>query len=206
MQIVGTTDNQQPIMLKIFKKNPSNYTDAELVARYQKTGDMDILGILYERYTELIYGVCLKVLKNEAEAEDAFMNIFEKLTKKVSQHDIKQFRPWLHVLVRNHCLEVLRKKKKHLTVSYDKDFMQSEAVFHPFMEEVINEKIPALTKCMDTLKSEQKKCVELFYFEGKSYVEIAAVQDLSLGKVRSFIQNGRRNLRICIEKAVGSLQ
>jgi len=94
-------------MLKIFRKNPSKYSDAELVARYQKSGDMELLGILYERYTELIYGVCLKVLKNEAAAEDAFMNIFEKLTKKVREHDIKQFRPWLHMVVRNHCLGIL---------------------------------------------------------------------------------------------------
>ena len=97
-------------MLKIFRKNPSNYSDAELVAHYQKEGDMESLGVLYERYTELIYGVCLKILKNEAAAEDAYMNIFEKLTKKVREHDIQQFRPWLHMVVRNHCLGILRKQ------------------------------------------------------------------------------------------------
>lgn len=193
-------------MLKIFKKNPSKYSDTELVARYQKSGDMDLLGVLYERYTELIYGVCLKVLKNEVEAEDAFMNIFEKLAKKVREHDIQQFRPWLHTVVRNHCLGILRKKGKHLTVSYEEDFMQSQEVLHPFMEEATNGKLTALTGCMDTLKGAQKNCVQLFYFEGKSYQDIAEANDLSLGKVRSYIQNGRRNLKICIEKAEEALK
>ena len=187
-------------MFKIFKKNPSKYADAELVARYQKTGDMDLLGILTERYTELIYGVCLKILKNEVEAEDAFMQIFEKLAQKVQQHDIQAFRPWLHMLVRNHCLEILRKRKKHLTVSYDSDFMQSQEELHPFMEEATNGKLDALTGCLETLKGEQKNCVQLFYFEGKSYKEIAEDKEMPVGKVRSYIQNGRRNLKMCIEK------
>ncbi|MFK7981205.1 MAG: RNA polymerase sigma factor [Saprospiraceae bacterium] len=193
-------------MLKIFRKKTSNYSDAELVARYQKSGDMELLGVLYERYTELIYGVCLKVLKQEAEAEDAFMNIFEKLTKKVREHDIKQFRPWLHIVVRNHCLGILRKQGKHLTVSYDGDFMQSTEVLHPFMEEVTNGKLSALTDCLDSLKGEQKSCVQLFYFEGKSYQDITKEKDLSIGKVRSYIQNGRRNLKICIERAEEALK
>ena len=193
-------------MLKIFRKNPSNYSDAELVARYQKSGDMELLGVLYERYTELIYGVCLKVLKNETAAEDAYMNIFEKLTKKVREHDIQQFRPWLHMVVRNHCLGILRKNGKHLTVSYDGDFMQSAEVVHPFMEEVTNRKLNALPECLDSLKGEQKNCVHLFYFEGKSYQDIANEKDLPIGKIRSYIQNGRRNLKICIEKAEEALK
>ena len=186
-------------MFKFFKKSPSNYTDAELVARFHKSGDMGLLGLLFERYTELVYGVCLKVLKNQADAEDAYMGVFEKLVKKVQQHDIQEFRPWLHVLTRNHCLEILRKKGKHLTVSYDGAFMQSEELVHPFMEEATNGKLEALNGCLDTLKGEQKSCVQLFYFEGKSYKEIAAQKDLDIGKVRSYIQNGRRNLKICIE-------
>jgi len=193
-------------MLKIFKKNPSKYSDAELVARYQKSGDMELLGVLYERYTELIYGVCLKVLKNEAEAEDAFMNIFEKLTKKVKVHDIQEFRPWLHTVVRNHCLGILRKKGKHLTVSYDGDFMQSQEELHPFMEEATNGKLEALTGCLDTLKGEQKICVQLFYFEGRSYQDIVEEKEIPIGKVRSYIQNGRRNLKNCIERSEAALK
>lgn len=193
-------------MLRIFRKDPAKYSDAELVARYQKSGDMDLLGALYERYTELIYGVCLKVLKNEVEAEDAFMNIFEKLAQKVKTHNIQNFRPWLHTVVRNHCLELLRKNGKHLTVSYDSNFMQSSEVMHPFMEEATNGKLTALNGCMEHLKRGQKICVQLFYFEGKSYQDIAEEKGLPIGKVRSYIQNGRRNLKICIEKEEAALR
>lgn len=187
-------------MLRIFRKNPSNYSDEELVARYQKSGDMELLGILFERYTELVYGVCLKVLKNEAAAEDAYMGIFEKLAKKAQQHDIQSFRPWLHTVTRNHCLEILRKQKKHLTVSYDTEFMQSEEELHPFMEDATNDKLDALNGCLETLTGEQKACVQLFYFEGFTYKDIAQQKNMDIGKVRSYIQNGRRNLKICIEK------
>ena len=191
-------------MLKIFKKQPTQYTDAELVSTYQKSGDMALLGTLYERYSALVYGVCLKILKNEADAEDAYMGIFEKLAKKVQQHDIQEFRPWLHTLTRNFCFEILRKKNRHLTVSYDTNFMQSEEVTHPFMEDATNGQMEALTGCMETLKNEQKSCVQLFYFEGKSYKDIADMKEWTVGKVRSNIQNGRRNLKICIEERVKS--
>ena len=187
-------------MLKIFKNNRNNLSDAALVSRFKKSGDMELLGILYERYTELVYGVCLKILKNEAEAEDASMAVFEKLNKKVRQHDIQQFRSWLHVLVRNHCLEILRKKNRHLTVSYEPEFMQSGEVFHPFTEDPDSKRIKALNNCLKTLAKDQHVCVQLFYFEGKSYKEIAKITGRSLGNVRSNIQNGRRNLKICIEK------
>ena len=187
-------------MLRIFNKNPSSYSDAELVTHYQKSGDMEYLGILYQQYTELIYGVCLKILKSETEAEDAYMTIFEKLAEKVKQHEIQQFRPWLKVLVRNHCLEILRKKNKHLTVSYDGEFMQSEEFVHPLIEDAAIEEMESLDKCLEELTGEQKKCVQLFYFENKSYKEIAAQKLMEVGKIRSFIQNGRRNLKICMEK------
>ena len=187
-------------MLKIFQKNPSKLSDAELIARYQKSGKMVHLGILYQRYTELVYGVCLKILKNEVEAEDAFMAIFEKLVKKVQQHDIQRFKPWLHMVVKNHCLEILRKKGKHLTLNYDPEFMQSAELVHPFIEDPQNGQIEALNSCLEQLATEQKSCVELFYYQGKSYKEIAQLKNQEVGKIRSYIQNGRRNLKICMEQ------
>ncbi|MEM1123012.1 MAG: RNA polymerase sigma factor, partial [Bacteroidota bacterium] len=187
---------------RFLKKNTANYSDAELITRYQKNGDMDVLGVLYDRYLELIYGVCLKILKNEAEAEDAALSIFEKLSVKVRQHDIQQFRPWLNTLVRNHCLEILRKQKRHLTVSYDGEFMQSQEMVHPFMEDVLGEQKTALQRCLLQLTGEQKACVQLFYFEGYTYKEIAQQKEVAVGKIRSYIQNGRRNLRICMEEGL----
>ena len=186
-------------MLRIFRKKREDYSDAELVTLYKKSEDMEYLGILYERYTELVYGVCLKILKNEAEGQDAYMTAFEKLTKKVKTQDIKDFRPWLHVLVKNHCFEILRKKNRHLKVSYETEFMQSEEIEHPFTEDLSLEKEKALGYCLKQLNEQQKECVELFYFQGKTYKEIAEMKSTEVGKIRSNIQNGRRNLKNCIE-------
>lgn len=192
-------------MLRIFRKKPNDCSDQELVSLYKKSENPEYVGVLYERYTELVYGNCLKILKNELEAQDAFMTAFEKLLTKVKTQDIKDFRPWLHVLVKNHCFEILRKRGKHLTVSYETEFMQSEEIVHPFDEDPSLEREKALTSCIEQLTGEQKECVQLFYYKGKTYKEIAELKKEAVGKIRSYIQNGRRNLKICIEsKAVGN--
>ncbi len=187
-------------MLRIFRKKPDDCSDAELVALYKKSGGLEYLGTLYERYTELVYGVCLKILKDEEEAQDAYMTAFEKLIEKVKSQEIKTFRPWLHVLIKNHCFEILRKKKRHLTVSYEVEFMQSEEIVHPFTEDLSLEREKALEMCIEKLTGEQKECVQLFYYKGKSYKEIAEMKMEAVGRIRSYIQNGRRNLKSCIEK------
>jgi len=186
-------------MLRFFKKKTEDLSDTALIQAYSKHQNMLYLGQLFERYNALIYGVCLKYLKNETEAEDAFMQVFEKLSKKIPQQEIKNFKSWLHVLVKNHCLEILRQKKKHLTVSYESDLMQNEPFLHPFEEQETEAQFKQLDSCLQQLDSLQQECIQLFYFEKKSYKEIAAFQQLPLGKIRSFIQNGRRNLKICIE-------
>ena len=115
-----------------FKNQPlTELSDAELLQRYRDSDDLADLAALFGRYTELTYGSCLKYLKDATAAEDAVMNIFEELTKKVQKHEIQQFRGWLHVLTRNHCLMILRKQSKHKTVAYDPQLMQSVEVVHP---------------------------------------------------------------------------
>ncbi len=175
-------------------------SDEELVRLYQKSGASEPLGILYERYVELVYGVCLKYLKNSTLAEDAVMSIFESLMEKVKTHDIRQFRPWLHVVAKNYCLMQLR--KKNLTVSYDDlppGAVHSSEVVHPVEDFEPDEQQVALKRCLEKLTKTQRSCVEQFYFEEKSYKEIADQSGEELGMVRSHIQNGRRNLRICME-------
>lgn len=191
-------------MLRIFRKKRDDYSDAELISLYKKSEDTAHLGLLFERYTELVYGNCLKILQNESEAQDAYMTAFEKLVIKAKTQDIKDFRPWLHVLVKNHCFEILRKKKRQLTVSYEGVFMQSDEMEHPFSEDLSLERETALKKCIEKLNAQQKDCVRLFYFEGKTYKEIALLKSEEVGKIRSKIQNGRRNLKICIEAKVES--
>lgn len=181
-----------------FLRPKSNATESDeaLLAAYRKGGDVEALGRLYERYLELIYGVCLKYFKKEADAEDAAMVIFEQLMEKVKTHEVQNFRSWLYVLAKNHCLMQLRKPQREFSES---DFMHLESEVHP--EEEHSEKQEAqLRDCIGQLPEQQRATIELFYFEDKSYQEIAALKKEDLGKIRSFIQNGRRNLKICLEQ------
>src|SRR5665213_795062 len=79
-------------------RKPDNADDEQLLSSYQQSGDLAILGSLYEKQMPLVYGVCLKYLQDEEKAKDAVMGIFEELVDKVRQHEIKQFRSWLYVL------------------------------------------------------------------------------------------------------------
>ena len=176
------------------------YTDAELLNLFQEKGQMDALGQLFNRYLQMIYGVCLKYLSSPEDAEDAVMAIFEQLPKKIKKHEIKDFRPWVYVLSKNHCLMQLRKKK--ITVPTEPNFMHSEPLVHPFSEsdkEKQEIELSNLEKCLEELTEKQKTCVEMFYLKGQSYKDIAQKEDLSLGTVRSNIQNGRRNLKNCMD-------
>lgn len=193
-------------MLKFFRKNITEKTDDELVRLYQQGGDLEVLGVLYERYVELVYGVCLKFFKEKTKAEDAVMAVFEILVEKVKTQEIRSFRPWLHVVAKNHCLMQLRKKDR--TVSFDEmlpstqaEVVHSAGVLHPVDDFEEDGEQLVLKKCVEALPPQQKHCVEQFYFEDKSYKEIADLTGDDLGLVRSNIQNGRRNLRICMEKS-----
>ncbi|MBI5915261.1 MAG: sigma-70 family RNA polymerase sigma factor [Bacteroidetes bacterium] len=194
-------------MLKIFRRNITEKSDEELVLAYRADGDLEVLGALYERYVELVYGVCLQFFKDSGKAEDAVMALFETLVEKVKTQDIRQFRPWLHVVAKNHCLMQLR--RKNFTVSFDEmppamqaDVVHSSGVLHPSDVFEENGEQQALKKCIEKLSPQQKHCVEQFYMEEKSYKEIADMTGEALGLVRSNIQNGRRNLRICMENSL----
>lgn len=188
-------------MLRFLRSKTVGLSDEELLSQYREQSDMSALGQLYDRYLELIYGVCLKYLKDEAKAEDAVMNIFEELTQKVQKHEIKQFRSWVYVLAKNFCLMQLRKGKKHINVSFEQDFMHSDSLLHPIHEaHQEDEREHHLEQCLAQLTTEQKQCIDLFYYQDKSYKEIAVLKKEEVGKIRSYIQNGRRNLKLCIEK------
>ncbi len=171
-------------------------SDEALLRTYRAGSDLQVLGHLYERYLELIYGVCLKYLKNETDAEDAVMVIFEQLMEKARTHEVQNFRSWLYVLAKNYCLMQLRKAGKEIS---SPDFVQLDGILHP-EEETVEEQEAQLRDCIAQLPLQQRTSIELFYFNEKSYLEIAAAMGEELGKIRSYIQNGRRNLRRCIEK------
>jgi RNA polymerase sigma factor (sigma-70 family) len=184
-----------------FLKNISSpsSTDAELVADYQQRHELEVLATLYQRYMELVYGVCLKYLPDEDAAKDAVMNIFEELITKLKNHQVENFKGWLHVLAKNHCLMQLRSVRNLKTTALNESVVQSEETLHlnGVMEKEFQ--LEQMTQCMQGLPAEQQRCVELFYLQNKSYNEIVTLTGFDWKSVRSYIQNGRRNLKLCME-------
>jgi RNA polymerase sigma factor (sigma-70 family) len=188
--------------LAFIKNIPRNeMPDKELADLFRTTGDMDVLAVLFQRYMDLLYGVCLKYLKQPEAAKDAVMQIFEELVQKLSKHEVENFKSWLYTLARNHCLMQLRTPKNLKTVEFKAESMQLEEDVHLNGVLTKEENLQKLEGCLQTLSAEQKISVELFYLQNKCYKEIADATGLDWNKVRSHIQNGRRNLKICMEKS-----
>jgi RNA polymerase sigma-70 factor (ECF subfamily) len=174
--------------------------DAVLLAQYKSTGSLELLGVLYSRYMPLVYGVCLSYFKDEETSKDAVMQIFEELVLKLRLHEVKNFKSWLHVLTRNHCLMALRKLAKQDTVSIEDVFVENADFVHLDIEDTKETQLTIMEKCMDMLPEEQKISVDLFYLQEKCYKEVADITGYEMLKVKSYIQNGKRNLKNCIEK------
>jgi RNA polymerase sigma factor (sigma-70 family) len=195
---------------RLFSAKTPPQSDEALLAQYRQQGDLGVLGSLYSGYTELVYGVCLKYLGEEEKAADAVMDIFEELVEKAKKHDIGQFRPWLYVLAKNHCLMQLRKAGRDFSQSFDPELMHSLPLLHPDDDNhaASNKELAlqALEQCIQALNAIQQDCLRMFYFDDKSYQDIADKQKLDLGLVRSHIQNGRRNLKQCMSSSVKTLE
>ncbi|MDP4264161.1 MAG: sigma-70 family RNA polymerase sigma factor [Bacteroidota bacterium] len=181
------------------KISPNPLTDKELVALYKESGDMAVLGELYQRYMELVYGVCLKYFKEPEAAKDSVILVFEELVSKLKKHEVENFRGWLHQVAKNHCLMQLRTPKNLKTVEFKAEFVQNEENVHLNGVLEKEENFQKLEHCLGTLTKEQQEAIRLFYLEGKCYNEIVEITGQEWNHVRSFIQNGRRNLKICME-------
>ena len=177
-------------------------TDIDLLKHYQRTSDMSYLGTLYQRYTDLVYGVCYKYLQDTGKAEDAVMGIFEHLAEKLKKAEAPDsFKAWLYVVVKNFCLTELRKKTPVVVADSEPSLMQISDYMHPMEETEQKETLlKAMEACLETLNEQQKTCIRLFYWEDLSYKHIADSLGETLGTIRSHIQNGRRNIRVCMEK------
>lgn len=185
--------------MTLIKNIPSNKSDVDLMTCYQLTGDMDELSLLFQRYMDLVYGVCLKYLKNNEDAKDAVINIFEELIIKVKKHKIDYFKAWLYQLTKNHCLMILRKKKIY-PIQIDGEFVQFADDAHPEDAILKETKLRLMEDCIKMLVDSQKESIELFYLKDKCYSEISVITATDIKMVKSHIQNGRRNLKICMEK------
>lgn len=178
-------------------------SDQELIAMYKRTHNNEVLGVLYERYMHLVYGTCLKYLKDRESAKDAVMNIFEELMTKLKTHEVDNFKSWLFVVSKNHCLMLLRKESRSRTVEIPISLMQSEEEIH--LNGVLEKEkhLTDLEDCLQGLAEEQQQTVRMFYLDNKCYNEIAEMTGMEWNRIRSLIQNGRRNLKICMDKKSG---
>ncbi|MDB5209090.1 MAG: sigma-70 family polymerase sigma factor [Flavisolibacter sp.] len=181
---------------------PNRYdhiSDNELLELYQADNNQEWIGILLQRYTLLLLGVCMKYLKDETEARDCVQQIFLKVLTEVPKYKIDYFKSWLYMVAKNHCLMRLRQRgarglkelsEQHIAVAEtDKQELLQNEQTYDLLEEAIEE-----------LSEEQKRCVNLFYLQKKSYQEITAQTGFNLMQVKSYIQNGKRNLKIILEK------
>jgi RNA polymerase sigma-70 factor (ECF subfamily) len=189
------------------RKRTTEEKDEELLKRFREDGDIEILGRLYERHMHLVYGVCLKYLEEREAAKDEVMNIFEKLVTGVPEQEINNFKTWLYVVTKNHCLMLLRSRKseaahREMMLSDPTFFMEKETEMHP-VEDNDGIDMKRLEECIEKLKEEQRKCIQLFYYEGYGYREICMELGLEEKRVKSYIQNGKRNLKICLQKVKG---
>jgi len=176
--------------------------DAKCISEYKNSGSLDVLGRLYEPYMPLVYGVALKYLKDKDLSKDVVMQVFEVLIEKIKAHEIANFKSWLYVLSRNHCLMLLRKDQKNKVISLDDSFMESEPFLHHDNGIDREAQLSAMEKCLDTLDELQKQSIHLFYIQQMCYAQVAEKTGYDLKKVKSYIQNGKRNLKICIEKKI----
>jgi len=179
-------------------------TDEELMNDYRSTGNLELLGELYSSYMHLVYGVCLKYLKKRDESKDAVMQIFEKIITEIPKQKIENFKGWLYVVTRNYCLMQLRSAKSQQQrfsewANENAFFMENSNDLHPIDEDssAIEED---LADCIKRLKDEQRECIRLFYFENRCYNEIAGRLMIDEKKVKSHLQNAKRNLKLCLEE------
>lgn len=175
-------------------------SDAELIAQYKLTGESIWLGALYTRYTSMVYGVCLKYLKDRDDAKDGVMQLYEKLTETLKLHEVQHFKSWLYVTARNQCLMQLRSKKGKITQEISPFLMETASEMHLEDDIEVEANLGKLEECIEKLNPEQKTCVRLFFLQEMCYKDITRITGYDLNQVKSFIQNGKRNLKICMEQ------
>lgn len=188
------------------KKEWLSLTDEQLVARYVQTGNSEIIGILYERYTPLLFAVSYKYLGNTADAEDMVMQVFEKLFERLKKSEVNNFKNWIYTITKNECLMLIRHQKTVLLSKaenlkkLESEIMESAFSEHLFSGNNHEVRIRNLETAIYSLSSEQKQCIELFYLTEKSYQQVEQLTGFSYNEVKSHIQNGKRNLKLILER------
>ncbi len=187
------------------KTEIQSLSDLELIDVYKSKNDKSIIGELFKRYVKFVFAICMKYFKNIEKSEEAVMQIFEKLFTGLLKHNIENFKSWLHVVTKNHCLLMLRNEsyqlKKENEIKYSADiFMENHEFLYHDIENNPEDKLNNLQMALDNLSEEQRTCIDLFYLQEKCYDEISKITGYTTNKVKSYIQNGKRNMKIFLTK------
>ena len=182
--------------------HPTSYTrltDQEILKHFYADHNNEWLGALLERYTMLLYGVSMKYLKNPEEARDAVQQIFLKAITELHKYEVSYFSSWLYMIAKNHCLMQLRNRRHGISVDLVNEPVSETDDPDPLQDEGL---LKNLEEALQHLNPEQKTCIRMFYLGKKSYQAIALETGFNLLQVKSYIQNGKRNLRILLEKKI----
>src|SRR5690606_18913017 len=188
-----------PIM-KLNGSSLSKESDESLLEKYTSSEDLNVLGELYTRHSEMVYYVCLRYFKDEEKSKDAVMQLFEQLIVKIKKQTVQDFPKWLYVVAKNFCLMELR-SSKNLEISKE-EFVEFPTNLHPqenYAEK--EERLSQLENCIEKLPEKQRISIDLFFINQKCYKEVVEITGFSMNDVKSYIQNGKRNLKNCMEKA-----
>ncbi len=181
--------------------NHQHTTDQELLEKFYADHDNEWLGILLQRYTLLLLGVCMKYLKNEEEAKDSVQQVFLKVIQELHKYKVEYFKSWLYMVAKNHCLMKLREKQGKFTAEIN-DRITAKPDEETDLQKLLqnDHTLDLMESSLKELQAEQQQCVTLFYLQKKSYQQISEETGYSMLQVKSYIQNGKRNLKILIEK------
>lgn len=184
-------------------KKISQHTDAELLTLFKKTTQNQYLGELLERYSLLVFGVCIKYLKDQTSAQDATQQVFEKVIKEVVKYEIPYFKSWLYSVAKNQCLMQLRNSSNKMQYSAqeidDLELTSEDDSGLKLREYLLQDKLEILHESLQNLNKDQSSCIDLFYLQKLSYREIENKTGLTFQQIKSNIQNGKRNLRMMLE-------
>ena len=174
--------------------------DNELLEKFYADSDTYWLGILLQRYTLLLFGVCMKYLKNEEEAKDAVQQVFLKVLNELPKYRVSYIKSWLYMVTKNHCLMRLRDKGKYMSEIHDDLLVTAESSDNQMLAEK-ELQYDQMAAALLHLNKEQQECVTMFYLQKKSYHQISAFTGYTIMQVKSHIQNGKRNIKLQMEKA-----
>lgn len=178
-------------------------TDQELLEKFYSDHNNEWLGILLQRYTLLLLGVSMKYLKHEEQAKDSVQQIFLKVIQELHKYKVEYFKSWLYMVAKNHCLMKIREKNGKSTIEINENIVSRTEEVTDMQTLLHNDlTLDLLELSLKELNPEQQQCVTLFYLQKKSYQEVSDETGFSMLQVKSYIQNGKRNLKILIEKKI----